>query len=717
MSGEIPVELGDLASLTVLSLSSNQLTGEIPTELGSLTNLTELSLWGNQLSGEIPVELGDLASLQELYLSDNQLTGEIPVELGSLTNLTELSLWGNQLSGEIPVELGDLASLTVLSLWGNQLTGEILSELGDLSNLDVLYLSQNRLIGCIPSGLQGVTSNDFSELGLPFCEVGSAPEFPAEETGERSVAENTGAGIPIGDPVQATSSGATLIYSLGGTDAADFTIVSGTGQLMTKAALDYETKASYEVTVTATAPSGESATKSVAITVTDVDEAPVLTGNTTVSHAENGTGPVATYTAADPEGESLTWSLSGDDAGDFTITGGVLAFATAPDYETEADADTDNVYEVTVEVSDGTNSDSIDVTITVTDVDEAPVLSGSATVSYAENGTGPVATYTAIDPEGASLTWSLSGDDAADLTITGGVLAFAAAPDYETEADADTDNVYEVTMEVSDGTNTDMADVTITVTDVDEAPVLTGNTTVSYAENGTGPVATYTAIDPEGASLTWSLSGDDAGDLTITGGVLAFAAAPDYETEADADTDNVYEVTVEVSDGTNTDMADVTITVTDVDEAPVLTGNTTVSYAENGTGPVATYTAIDPEGASLTWSLSGDDAADLTITGGVLAFVAAPDMDDPTDADTDNVYEVTVEVSDGTNTDMADVTITVTVAEDAPQTLLERYDADDSGSIEKSEVIHAINDYLFGEGANALSKEDVIEVINLYLFG
>ena len=159
-----------------------------------------------------------------------------------------------------------------LYLSSNQLTGEIPSELGDLSNLDVLYLSQNRLTGCIPPGLQRVTNNDFSELGLPFCVVGNVLEFPAEEMGERSVAENTGAGMPIGDPVQATSSGTTLTYTLGGTDAADFAIVSGTGQIMTKAALDYETKASYAVTVTATDGDNASDSIDVTITVTDVAE-------------------------------------------------------------------------------------------------------------------------------------------------------------------------------------------------------------------------------------------------------------------------------------------------------------------------------------------------------------------------------------------------------------------------------------------------------------
>ena len=103
-----------------------------------------------------------------------------------------------------------------------------------------------------------------------------APVFNESGTVTRSIVEGSDADRDIGDPVTATDAdNETLTYTLGGTDAASFSIVSTSGQLKTKEPLDYETKISYTVTVTATDTSGasnKSATISVTITVTDRDE-------------------------------------------------------------------------------------------------------------------------------------------------------------------------------------------------------------------------------------------------------------------------------------------------------------------------------------------------------------------------------------------------------------------------------------------------------------
>ncbi len=71
--------------------------------------------------GEIPPELGSLATLESLDLSKNQLSGEIPSELGDLDNLTSLNLAENQLSGKIPAWLADVGeSAGSVKLYSNE---------------------------------------------------------------------------------------------------------------------------------------------------------------------------------------------------------------------------------------------------------------------------------------------------------------------------------------------------------------------------------------------------------------------------------------------------------------------------------------------------------------------------------------------------------------------------------------------------------------------
>ena len=150
--------------VTELNLTRNQLKGEIPPELADLTNLKVLALGGNELTGKIPAGLGSLANLEELYLWGNELTGTMPAELGSLANLVQLQVSENQLTGEIPVVLGSLANLKELWLSENQLTGEIPVELGNLSNLAELVLWGNKLTGAIPTELGSLSNLELLSL-------------------------------------------------------------------------------------------------------------------------------------------------------------------------------------------------------------------------------------------------------------------------------------------------------------------------------------------------------------------------------------------------------------------------------------------------------------------------------------------------------------------------------------------------------------------------
>ena len=502
---------------------------------------------------------------------------------------------------------------------------------------------------------------------------------------ERTVRENTGAKTDIGVPVKATDPNTedVLQYTLGGTDVASFAIDMIDGQLSTKAALDFEDTETYTVEVTATDSSNASATVTVTIKVMDVDEPPeislgglAINGPSSSSYAENGTDAVEMYTASGPDAAMATWSLTGADASSFDITGGELAFATPPDFESPADMGGDNVYQITVKAYDGTYMDMQDVAVTVTNVDEAPDVVGEASIEYEENATSTVETYMAVDPEGAEVvfSWSLGGDDALDFSIDeGGVLRFASTPDFEMPADMDGDNMYSVTVQATDETGKmGTKEITVEVTDVNEVPDVAGKASIVYKENATSTVATYTAVDPdEGAEIVWSLGGDDALDFSIDeGGVLRFASTPDFEMPADMDGDNMYSVTVQATDETGKmGTKEITVEVTDVNEVPDVAGKASIVYKENATSTVATYTAVDPdEGAEIVWSLGGDDALDFSIDeGGVLRFASTPDFEMPADMDGDNMYSVTVQATDETGKmGTKEITVEVTDVNEVP---------------------------------------------------
>ena len=242
----------------------------------------------------------------------------------------------------------------------------------------------------------------------------NAPVFTSPATA--SVAENQRSAYRA---VATDADGDALTYSLSGTDAALFTIDPATGVVSFRTPPDFEAPGDnggnnvYGITVTAS-DGANSTDQTIAITVTDVDDdtnaAPVFTSPAAVDVAENQT-TVYTAQATDADGDRLSYSLSGTDAGLFTIdaTTGAVSFIAPPDFEAPGDAGGDNVYDITVTASDGDNSAEQAVAITVTDVnDNAPVFSSPATATVAENQT---VAYTAMatDADGDTLSYSLSG--------------------------------------------------------------------------------------------------------------------------------------------------------------------------------------------------------------------------------------------------------------------------------------------------------------------
>ena len=410
------------------------------------------------------------------------------------------------------------------------------------------------------------------------------PEFGEGSSAMRSVAENTGAGTNVGTAVTATDGdNDTLTYSLAEElDAASFAIVSTSGQIRTKDALDYETKSSYTVTVRAADGNGGSDTIMVTITVTDVNEPPDAPRAPAVTATSGMTDSLdVIWTAPDttdrPEidGYDVQYRKSGDT--DWIAQNHFDASVTT----TITDLEANTLYQVQVLAMNAEGASDWSASGTGrTEPNSAPEFDDGASLtrSVAENtaaNTNLGAAFAATDADDDSLTYSLAGTDKDSFAIdsTFGHIKTKAALDYEGKRS------YRVRVEVTDGKNAngaaddridDRINVTITVTNVNEAPVVTGEELRSFEENSDSKVATYTADDPERDTITWSVSDDNTFWISRKG-ELYFRTPPNYEQR------RMHTVTVtateatEDNSGLQSDPLFVTITVTDAEEEGVVT--------------------------------------------------------------------------------------------------------------------------------------------------
>ena len=379
------------------------------------------------------------------------------------------------------------------------------------------------------------------------------PLFPATEDGQRTVPENSRAGTNIGAPVAAVDPERNaLTYTLSGTDAASFTITS-TGQvrLASGVTLDYETKSIYRVTVevhdgrdgsgvTSTAIDD---TQDVTITVENLEEPGTVTLSSETATIQARV-PV-TATLEDDDGVigfvSWQWARSTSTAGPWANIAGVTS-----DTFTPADTDAGKYIRATASYDDGEGSGKTAVRVSPR-VGQPPPVNSAPAFPATENGrreipedaTGGTAVgdpVAATDFNDDPLTYTLSGTDAALFTVgsNDGQLRVATGA----ELDFETRRTLRVTVEVSDGANSlgdpdndaidDRQSMIITLTNVNEAPVVTGDETPSFPENSNRAVATYTGTDPERDTLTWSVS-DTTNFWISSRGQLYFRTPPSYE--------------------------------------------------------------------------------------------------------------------------------------------------------------------------------------------
>ena len=399
----------------------------------------------------------------------------------------------------------------------------------------------------------------------------------------RSVPENTPVGENVGEPVDAT--GEDLEYTLTGDDASAFSIVSGTGQLQTKAALDYETQASHTVMVTATDSSDASATIDVTINVDNVEEP----GTVTLSSGGLTLGETIVATLTDPDG-SITettwlWERSLDKIA-WTAIGGATSAEYTPVLE-----DAGHYLRVTASYSDGEGPSKAANGISDEPVQGSPppVFSEgtSATRSVEENTAASEDIGGPVQATGDGLEYALDGQDAGsfDIVPETGQLQTGAALDHETKA------AHTVTVTATDSSDASATiDVTINVDNVEES----GTVTLSSDRFTVGETIVATLTDPDGSitetTWLWERSLDKI-SWTAIGGATSAEYTPVLE-----DAGHYLRVTASYADGEGPDKT-----------AHVISG-ATLGRALNPTG-LSAVPGANPGEVSLSWTPSADAIA------------------------------------------------------------------------------------------------------------
>ena len=535
-------------------------------------------------------------------------------------------------------------------------------------------------------------------------DVNEPPQFADDAVTVLEVSEDTTIGVGIGEyEASDPDAGDTVTYSVSGTDAGLFEVGSF-GQLQVKEALDFETKPSLTVVVSATDSRDDSGgteqtpvpddTITVTITVTNVFEDPQFNddedgiGNTTRTVPENTAAdqPVGLpVSATDDEGDTLTYELGDTDAGAFdfdTATGQIKT-------KDELNHEYIDTYYVTVSVYDGKADDGstedtpvvdtyINVTIEVEDVNEKPTFDATPPVEYqiAENTVAatPIgAALNATDPDPAdTLTYTLDSGSAATFEIdTSRQIKTKAALDHETTA------TYNVTVSVRDSRDdagdTDTADdatidVTITITDEDDP----GTITLSSQQPASGETLTATLDDQDGiktdVDVTWGWeSSSDQTNWTPIDGATTNTYIPLKDDEGD-----YLRVTAtyddELGQGKTAEAAptNAVLPTAPTNEQPAFADDavTTLTVLENtpaGENVGDPYTATDVDDTTLTYSLDDQDGASFEVdASGQIKTRSALDYE------TKDTYTVTVSVHDGKDpfgnaNEVVDATIVLTI--------------------------------------------------------
>ena len=500
------------------------------------------------------------------------------------------------------------------------------------------YVVQNSLVQSLAYGQSlvesaRVYSQDGTGTLLTFT-INGPDASPVLISGSAASLAENGSGIVY----QATGSdpeGKTLAWSLSGTDAARFSVNSLTGAVSFLASPNFEAPSDaggnnlYDISVIAS-DGIFTTSKDVAISVTNVNEAPSVTSAATTSFAENGTGSAYQATAFDPDtGTTLSWSLGGADATLFNLSNtGAISFKAAPNFEAPADSGGNNLYHISLTASDGEFSSTKAVTLVVTNLNEAPVVvlpiaPQSSFEDTAWSFVVPVGTFADGDT-GDSLTISATLANGSALP---GWLSFdTATRTFSGTPPANFNGVLQLKVNASDGTLSAFDTFLLTVAAVNDAPTVAVALTAQQASEDTAfgfvvPAGTFADVDAgDSLTITATLANGSAlpGWLSFDTATRTFSGTP-----LNADV-GAFPVNVTATDAAGARVSSsFALTVANTNDAPVANADSIAVNEDATTGNLWNVVLANDIDVDLGDVLVIDSASAISALGSTIVFNSA----------------------------------------------------------------------------------------------
>lgn len=477
-----------------------------------------------------------------------------------------------------------------------------------------------------------------------------------------SLNENSANGTSVYTVAAFDADGETLEFSItNGNTGMAFEIGELTGEIIVKneLELDYETNPAFTLTVKVSdGINHDEAT--ISINLNNLNDSNPVAVNATVTineNSENGS-LVHTVSASDSDGNVLSYSITaGNTTGAFTIDSSTGAITVAD--STHLDYELNPSFTLTIEVSDGSRTGTATIKINLTNLNDTNPIAADASVDLNENVPNSTAVHTVIasDADGSTLTYTITGGNSngafsIDASTGAIIVADSSKLDYETTTN------FTLTVEVSDGSNSVDATITINIKDVNDNLLSANNATISLDENSSNGTSVHTIIasDPENDPLTYSISsGNSSGAFAIDASTGAITVA-NY-TKLDFETLTQFILKVSVTDNTNTVDAIITINLNDINEPPT-TVNTTVNIDENSPNSTIVHivSAADPEGHPLSYSITSGNLTGAFAINTTTGEISVADVT-KLDYEIDSQYSLIIQVSDGINFSNSAITV------------------------------------------------------------